>query len=94
MDAVNASIVTPVEPSTDNSNATPVKRLPGLTKTHSVENCAPSTPSHLQKLTPKQIVIKERQATDFFGRVIQVKFAIIPPIKGTFLPVCSSSSSP
>jgi len=70
MDAVNASIATPIEPSPDNS-ATPGKRLPGLTKKHSAENCAPSTPSHLQKLTPKQIVIKERQATDFFGRVIK-----------------------
>ena len=28
--------------------------------------------SHLQKLTPKQVVIKKTQPTDFFGRVIKV----------------------
>ena len=34
-----------------------------------------TTNSHLAKLTPKQgIVIKEKQATDFFGRVIKVGF--------------------
>jgi len=32
-----------------------------------------TTSSHLAKLTPKQIVIKERKATDFFGRVIEMK---------------------
>ena len=32
-----------------------------------------TTVSHLAKLTPKQgIVIKEKQATDFFGRIIKV----------------------
>ena len=31
-----------------------------------------TTTSHLAKLTPKQINIKERKATDFFGRVIEV----------------------
>ena len=33
--------------------------------------------SHLQKLTPKQVVIKKTQPTDFFGRVIKV---IINPV--------------
>ena len=31
-----------------------------------------TTTNHLAKLTPKQIVIKDRQARDFFGRVIEV----------------------
>ena len=31
-----------------------------------------TTSSHLAKLTPKPIVIKERRARDFFGRVIEV----------------------
>merc|ERR1740128_340050 len=31
-----------------------------------------TTTNHLAKLTPKQIVIKERQARDFFGRVIEI----------------------
>ena len=31
-----------------------------------------TTTSHLARLTPKQINIKERKATDFFGRVLQV----------------------
>ena len=35
-----------------------------------------TTTSHLAKLTPKQIIIKERKATDFFGRVIEVAYKL------------------
>ena len=33
--------------------------------------------SHLQKLTPKQVVIKKTQPTDFFGRVIKVIMLVL-----------------
>jgi hypothetical protein len=38
------------------------------------------TTSHLQKLAAKPMEIKERVATDFFGRAIKVRKYVDPPL--------------
>jgi len=45
---------------------------PSQPATDSQTSDTKATPAYLSKLTPKQIVIKERKPTDFFGRVIQI----------------------
>eukprot|EP00088_Acartia_fossae_P024597 TRINITY_DN2552_c0_g1_i1.p1 TRINITY_DN2552_c0_g1~~TRINITY_DN2552_c0_g1_i1.p1 ORF type:complete len:946 (-),score=309.66 TRINITY_DN2552_c0_g1_i1:176-3013(-) len=44
---------------------------PGSVSKSGTPQGSKTTTSHLQKLTPKQVVIKDQQAKDFFGRVIK-----------------------
>jgi len=79
VDIMNAKNATSSQQKDDIKVSTPSRKnnkfgggTPSREKNPSGGTESNNTPSHLATLTPKPIVIKERKAMDFFGRVIEV----------------------